>query len=266
MHETLRFLERYGYEVLFAFVLAEQMGLPIPAAPVLLAMGALAGIGRFSVASALAVGTAACLVSDFFWYELGRRRGRSVLSLLCRISLEPDSCVRQTELMFAKTGARSLLFAKFVPGLNTVAPPLAGIVGMNLARFLACDAGGSMVWVGTFLGLGYFLRNQLERTAQVALRMGSWLGVLLVGGLALYIVWKWIDRKRFLRRLRVARITPEELLAKIDSGEEVWIVDLRHAIDADGARLPGAIHLPPDELEARHQEIPRDRDVVLYCT
>lgn len=270
MNETIRFLERHGYALLFAFVFAEQMGLPIPALPVLLAMGALAGVGRFSPLLAVAVATLAALAADFFWYELGRRRGHPVLSLLCRISLEPDSCVRRTEVMFSNKGARALVFAKFVPGLSTVAPPLAGVVRMPLLRFLLLDAAGALLWVATFLGLGYAFRGELERIAAPALRMGGWLFVLLVGGLAAYIAWKYIERQRFLRKLRVARITPEELMGKITAGEPVVVVDLRHALEAsdgDGAvKLPGAIRLSPDEIELRHTEIPRDRDIILYCT
>ena len=259
---------RHGYAVLFAWVFAEQIGLPIPAIPILLAMGALAGSGRFSLPSALLVGVVASLASDIIWYELGRHRGHSVLNLLCRISLEPDSCVRRTENIYARHGARALLFAKFLPGLNTVAPPLAGMFRMRLGRFLLCDGAGALLWVGTFTGAGYLFSEQLERIATLALHLGTWLLVLLLGGLAAYIAWKYIQRRRFLRQLHIARITPEELKQKLEAGEEIVVVDLRHSLEFEGdtVKLPGALHLLPDELEHRHQEIPRDRDIVLYCT
>jgi len=268
MNETFQFLLRHGYAVLFGFVFAEQLGLPIPAIPVLLAMGALVGAGQFSLAIAIPVALLAALLSDVIWYQLGRHRGPSVLNLICRISLEPDSCVRRTENVFARHGARALLLAKFIPGLSTVAPPLAGIFRMRLPRFLVWDGAGTLLWVGAFVGTGYLFSAQLERIAAIALRLGTWLVAVLVGALAAYIGWKYVQRHRFIRKLRIARITPEELLAKLETGEEIVVVDLRHSLEfeADGASVPGALRFSPDELDRRHPEIPRDRDVVLYCT
>jgi len=266
--ETLRFLLRHGYSVVFVWVFAEQVGLPIPSAPILLGAGALAGQHQLSFAEALTLAVIASLLSDFIWYELGRRRGHAVLNLICRISLEPDSCVRRTEDLFTRNGARSLLFAKFVPGLGTVAPPLAGLFRMRPSRFLLWDLGGAFAWAGAFLGAGYIFSSQLERVARYSLRLGSGLVVLLVGSLAGYLTWKYIQRRRFIRSLRVARITPEELKEKLDAGEPLVVVDLRNSIEFEvgSEKVPGALHLDPREIEDRHVEIPRDRDVVLYCT
>lgn len=268
MDEGIQFLLRHGYSLLFLFVFAEQIGLPLPAVPILLAMGALAGTGQLSYPLALLLAVTASLLSDVIWYQLGRRRGASVLNLLCRISLEPDSCVRRTEDTFARHGARALLYAKFVPGLNTAAPPLAGLFQMRLSRFLAFDAVGALFWAGGFSALGLIFSDQLERVAAWAAQLGGWLVVVLAGGLAAYIAWKYIDRQRFIRKLRVARITPEELQRKLTAGENLMVVDLRHSLDfeATSATLPGAVHIAPEELEQRHLEIPRDRDVILYCT
>ena len=268
MNETIGFLVRHGYAVLFAWVFAEQVGLPLPAAPLLLAAGALAGTGRLALSVVIALPVVAALLSDVLWYELGRRRGVKVLQLLCRISLEPDSCVRRTENVFARHGARSLLVAKFIPGLNTAAPPLAGIFRMRLDRFLLFDALGSALWVGVFVGLGYVFSDQLERVADRALTLGTWLLVFLLGALGGYIAWKYVKRQRFLRELRIARITPEELKRKLDAGEDVVVVDLRHSLDfeAEPQTIPGAFRLEAAELEQMHEHIPRDRDVVLYCT
>src|SRR5713101_7854818 len=169
MHHFVDFLLHHGYSVLFAFVLAEQIGLPIPALPMLLAMGALAGAGRLSFAAALALAVAASVSADTIWYWMGRKRGYAVLNLLCRIALEPDSCVRQTENVFSRFGAGSLLFAKFVPGLSTAAPPLAGLFRMPLPRFLLADTAGAAIWVLTFSGVGYIFRAQLEEAAEYAL-------------------------------------------------------------------------------------------------
>lgn len=268
MNEAIEFLVRHGYVVLFLFVFAEQVGLPLPALPFLLAMGALAGAGEMNYGVALGIAVAASVASDVIWYVLGHTRGSSILNLLCRIALEPDSCIRRTEETFARHGALSLLYAKFVPGLNTAAPPLAGLFRMKLSRFLVFDALGAVVYLGALSLLGLVFSEQLERIAAVALRLGGWLVVLLVGGLVIYIAWKYVERQRFLRQLRVARIAPEELQRKLDAGEDVLIVDLRHSLDfeAEPVTLPGALHIPPDELERRHTAIPRDRDVILFCT
>ena len=268
MSETLDFILRHGYSVLFAWMAAEQLGLPIPAFPLLLAAGALAGSQRLSLALILLVSVVASLLADTLWYELGRRRGVPVLNFLCRISLEPDSCVRKTEQMFGRYGVRSLVVAKFIPGLSTAAPPLAGIFGMRLPRFLLFAAVGALLYAGTFAGIGYLFSAQLETMAGMAFRLGEWAVLLLGGALAAYVLTKFWQRRRFLRVLRVARITPEELKERLDRGEEIVIVDLRHALDVDSEphHIPGAIHLSPDDLDARHMEIPRDRDIVLYCT
>jgi membrane protein DedA with SNARE-associated domain len=268
MNHFVSFLLQHGYLVVFTFVLAEQIGLPIPATPVLLAMGALAGLGRLSYAAALAWAVVASLIADTLWYWLGRKRGYSVLSLLCRIALEPDSCVRRTENVFSRYGAGSLLFAKFVPGLSTAAPPLAGLFRMPLLKFGLADGAGAALWIAAFSGIGFVFREQLEDVAVYALGFGRWLGLILLGLLAVYVLWHVWQRQRFLRKLRVARITPDELLRKLDGGEDVMIVDLRSALDVEteGSKLPGALLMAPEELEQRHREIPRDRDIILYCT
>src|SRR3989442_231929 len=268
MSETLQFLVKHGFLLLFAWVFAEQIGLPLPSLPLLLAAGALAGTGRLKVTAVVGLPVVAAMISDVLWYELGRRRGVQVLQFLCRISLEPDSCVRRTESTFERQGAGSLVLAKFIPGLSTAAPPLAGIFGMRLDRFLLFDALGTLLWVGVFVGLGFACSNQLERVADRALTFGSWLLAILVGALAAYIGWKFVRRQRFLHALRIARITPEELKQKLDAGEDVVIVDLRHSLDfeAEPITIPGAHRLDAAELEEGSDVIPRDREVVLYCT
>jgi membrane protein DedA with SNARE-associated domain len=268
MHSLLEFLLHHGYAVLLAWVFAEQIGLPVPSVPILLAAGALAGSGRFNFAGSIFLSLFACLLADSSWYALGRVRGIKVLQLLCKISLEPDSCVRRTEGLFAKQGARSLVFAKFVPGLGTVAPPLAGIFHMRPSRFLLFDMFGALLWSSLYVGLGYIFSGEIERIAEHAFHLGSGLGVLVVGGLAAYIAYKFIARQRFLRELRIARITADELKQKIDAGEELVIVDLRHSLDfeADPQTIPGAFRMDAKDLEEKDDRLPRDRDVILYCT
>jgi len=264
----MSFLMRHGYAVLFGIVLLEQAGLPIPALPFLLAMGALVGAGRFNPAAAVLVVVAASLVSDLAWFEMGKRHGARMLAFLCRISLEPDSCVRRTEDVLAAGGGRALLFAKFVPGLSTAAPPVAGMLRMSLRRFVLWDVAGALIWATSLMAVGYVFSSQLERIAEAAATLGSRLVAALALALAGYLLFKYAQRRRFIRELAVARITPEELHRRMEAGEEIVVVDLRHSMEfeAEPATVPGALHLLPDELDARHGEIPRDREVVLYCT
>lgn len=268
MDDVFRFLVRHGYAMLFAWVAAEQIGFPVPAIPLLLAAGALAGAGKLNLGLVIGTAVLASILSDIAWYEVGRRKGMKVLNLLCRMSLEPDSCVRRTEDVFTRHGARSLLVAKFVPGLTTAAPPLAGIFRMRRSRFVFFDAAGAAIWAGAFAGIGWLFSDRLERLAVQAARLGTWVLVILLTSLAAYVLWKYIHRQRFLRRLRIARITPEELKRKLDAGEDVMIVDLRHSMDfeAESHVIPGAMRVSAEDLEGRHHEIPRDRDVILYCT
>ncbi len=268
MNHLFRFLVEHPYPVLCAWVLADQLGLPMPSIPLLLAAGALVGRRQMNVGMVMGLTTIAAVTADVIWFAIGRLRGAKVLQFLCRISLEPDSCVRRTETMFASRGARALLFAKFVPGLGTAAPPLAGMIGMKLRKFVVWDMAGAMLWAGGFIGLGLAFSRQLNRVGEYASRLGAGLVVLLAGGLALYIVWKYVQRRRFLRSLRIARISPEELKDKLDRGDDVTIVDLRHSLDfeADPSHIPGALRLSAENFEARHKEIPRDREIILYCT
>ena len=195
MDDAIRILLQYGYVVLFTVVLAEQVGLPIPAVPVLLGVGALAGAGRMSLVPALCIALFASLVPDIAWYELGRRRGGRILRLLCWISLEPDSCVRRAEDAFVKRGRAVLLFAKFFPGLSTVAPPLAGVVGISRRHFIALDSVAALGWAGTWIALGYAFSSALERILTDFTRFGNLALVVAVCGLALYIAVKFAQRQ-----------------------------------------------------------------------
>jgi membrane protein DedA with SNARE-associated domain len=265
LEQAADFLIRHGYAVLFGWVLLEQLGLPVPAAPLLIAAGALARAGKMNLTFAVALAFIAVILADLFWYSLGRYRGGRILKLLCRISLEPDSCVRRTENLFIRHGVRSLLVAKFIPGLNTAAPSLAGVFRMPVRRFLIFDSLGGFFWVVTITSLGLILSDQLER---IALRWGGWLVAVLAGSLAAYVLWKFIQRRRFIHRLRIARITPQELMDKLAAKESISIVDLRQPMDIEAfpQMIPGALRMAMEEIEERHGEIPRDRDVVLYCS
>lgn len=268
MHSTIEFLVHHGYAVLLIWVFAEQVGLPVPSMPLLLAAGTLAATGRLNFFASWSLCTLAAVFADSIWFQLGRTKGIRILHLLCKISLEPDSCVRRTEGLFSRQGSRSLLFAKFLPGLGTVAPPLAGIFRMKPHRFLWFDALGAMLWSGTFLALGYAFSGEIERVAAQAATLGGWLLVILVAGLAGYILWKFIARRRFLSELRISRITVDELKKRMDAGESLAIVDLRHSLDfeADPETIPGAFRMDAKEIEVKHDRLPRDREIILFCT
>jgi membrane protein DedA with SNARE-associated domain len=264
--QTLAFVEHHGYLLLFAWVLAEQSALPIPSAPLLLAAGALIRAGRLEVFSALACCAIAAMIADGFWFRLGRTRGWRILNLLCRVSLEPDSCVRQTESAFLKYGLRSLLVSKFVPGLNAIAAPLAGASKSPYGRFLIYDAAGAALWSGAYFALGYVFATQLEMLLAYTSTMGSGLLILFAVLLVLWIARKYVQRQLFLRQLKGDRITPEELQARLNAGEDLVIVDLRSRLSGDSAGIPGAMRLPFEDLTARSQEVPRDREIVLFCS
>jgi membrane protein DedA with SNARE-associated domain len=269
MNDTIQVLLQYGYVVLFTFVLAEQVGLPIPAVPVLLGVGALAGAGRMSLTPALCVALVASLAPDIVWYELGRRRGGRVLRLLCRISLEPDSCVRRAEDAFVKHGRGVLLIAKFFPGLSTVAPPLAGVVGISRRQFLLLDSAAALLWAGTWAAVGYLFSDALELVVSDSARLGNAVLVVAVAGLALYIAIKFAQRQLFLRSLRIARITVDDLRERLATGDgRLAVVDTRSSLELNVApyTIPGALWIAAEDIDRRHLEIPRDREIVVYCT
>jgi len=263
---TLDFVVRHGDALLFLWVLAEQAALPLPSAPLLLACGALAKDGRLTAHWIVFTGVAACLIADNVWFMLGRRRGAKVLRFICRVALEPDSCVRQTETAFLRYGIRSLLVAKFVPGLNAVSAPLAAISGVSFGRFVLFDTLGALIWISSFTGLGYIFSHELDKVGDYVARMGSWVAVLAVGLLAAWIGWKFVQRQRFLRKLAVARIAPEELRRMLEAGEKLVVVDVRSALESDADSVPGALRIPLEDLEARQGDIPRDRDIILFCS
>src|SRR5580658_5568584 len=190
--QLIHLVERHGYALLFFWVLAEQGALPVPSAPLLVAVGALIRTGSLHAPAAIACALAGALTADIVWLYFGRTRGKRVLRFICRVSLEPDSCVRQTENTFLKYGLNTLLIAKFVPGLNTVAAPLAGDSGVGVARFLALDSLGIAMWSGAYLGIGYLFSDQVEDALGYAQRLGSRVLILLAGVFAAWILRKFV--------------------------------------------------------------------------
>ncbi len=258
----------YGYLLLFVWVLGAQFGIPLPATPVLLAAGGLTAGGQISFPLALLAGLAACLTADSAWFLIGRKYGHHVLRILCKLSLEPTVCVRRTQDSFGRRRAVTLMTAKFIPGLALLAPPVAGQNGMKYGRFLVFDSIGATLWLGTLLTVGRFFGDLLRRDPSLLDWAGRFSGALLVLGIAGFLVGRVLRRRMVLKNLVASRLEPEELKKQLDAGEQVYIVDLRHPLELlpDPFTLPGALHFSPDSLARRHLEIPRDRDVVLFCT
>lgn len=268
MEQLVAYLIEYGPLVVFANVFLEQIGAPIPALPTLIVAGALVARERMELIPLLAAALLGSVLADVVWFLIGRWQGHRVLKTVCRISLSPDSCVRGTEALFERAGLPSLLFAKFIPGYNTVAPPLAGAMGASLGAFLVWDAFGSLLWIGSGVVLGVLFHKTVDRVIEYLETLGLWALAVLGIGLLLVVAFKWWQRWRTIKILRLARITAGELKALLDSGEPPVIVDVRtkNAHRYDPRRIPGALHMTLDEIGEKVADLPKEREIVLYCT
>ena len=258
----------HGYWIVLAVAFADQFGTPIPAIAILLTAGAVAGQGHLSFAGILASAWAGTVAGDAVLYQVGRWRGGPLMRRLCSFSLAPDTCVRKTESSFQRLGWKALVIAKFVPGLALFAAPVAGALRMPFAPFLAFDSIGSLFYNVVVIGLGFALHNQLDRVVGWFHALGRAAIPVVAGAIIAYWAWRIIEKRRVIRALRCRRLTPDALRNRLQSGDPVRILDLRTAIAYEATRqsLPGAIRLDPEELETRHADIPRDCDIVLYCT
>jgi membrane protein DedA with SNARE-associated domain len=268
VNELTGLVLEYGVGFVFLNVLFQQLGVPVPAVPTLLVAGALAADGKLPFGKLLAAVLVATVAADTVWFFLGRRYGQKILKTLCKMSLSPDSCVRQTEGLFDTYGLASLLFAKFVPGYSTVAPPLAGAARAPLHRFLLFTAGGALLWSGSALALGVLFHGAIEMALSTLTSLGGGALVLLGGAFLLYIAVKWMQRRRFYRVLRMARIRAADLRRLMDEGKAPVIVDVRsnNARARDPRRIPGAIVADILELDDKVSHLPTDQEIVLYCT
>jgi membrane protein DedA with SNARE-associated domain len=254
----------HPYLVLLTSGFLERVGAPLLFSPVLVAAGALAAGGhlRFDVAVWIALAT--CVIGDSLWYEIGRKKGDRVLSMLCRISLEPDSCVRRSKVFFEKGANRTLVFSKWLPGVSHVVPAVAGLSGIERQHFFAMNSAGSALWIVALMLAGYL---PVER-----MHVASAVGPILFEGslvvLAANVGVKYIQRRQFLKELYKSRITPEEVRQMLEASAKIVILDLRHPLDslADPRTLPGAIRVLPNEVTSRADMLPRDGEIILYCT
>jgi membrane protein DedA with SNARE-associated domain/rhodanese-related sulfurtransferase len=267
MELPLHILHVYGYAVLFAWVLTEQIGIPLPAAPVLLAAGALSAQHELNFWLVLLAALFACAIADSSWFFIGRRYGSRVVRLLCKFSLEPMVCVRKTENSLGGRRQLTIVFAKFVPGVATVMPPLAGRSSMRYSEFIALDGLGATMWITTLLVLGRLFGDALKRDPSLLDTAGRFSGALLVTGVVGFFLFRLWRRHRTLRRLAASRLDPEELKRHIDSGEPVYIIDLRHPLELaeDPFTLPGARSVAAEAIRKWAGDVPHDTDVVIFC-
>jgi membrane protein DedA with SNARE-associated domain/rhodanese-related sulfurtransferase len=267
-HQIIELIAQYGLLLVFFNVLVEQAGVPVPAVPTMIVAGALSANGKLPLAGVVLAALLACLLSDLLWYWAGRRFGSGVMRTICRISLSPDSCVKQSELRFQRWRGRVLLIAKFVPGLSTVAPPLVGAMGLRAGTFVLLDGLGSLLWVGVAVGLGYAFAAQIDDLLDAMASAGTVAFELLLVLLALYIAAKWWQRRRLLIALRMARISVDELNQSIADGQNPVVVDVRSqaARLLDTRIIPGALLADLDRVTQALQDIPPDRELVIYCS
>jgi membrane protein DedA with SNARE-associated domain/rhodanese-related sulfurtransferase len=262
----LDLLQYYGLAFVFVNVLALQAGLPVPAYPTLIVTGALAARGGYSLPALLGTAVAASLIADLSWYSLGRRVGGPVLRTLCRISLSPDSCVRQTEAIFTRWGAQSLMVAKFIPGFASVATAMAGVLRVPLWRFVPADAIGAALWSGVAIALGYIFRNAIDDVLAVLQELGKIGLVLIVLAFVAYVFWKWLQRKRFIRQLVMDRISVHEVRRLMDEGRMGMVIDVRSPMSQQvTGRIPGAVTVDPENLKYDLIAVEPQSEVVVYC-
>jgi len=269
MQVLLTLIEQYGLWLVFANVLALQAGLPVPAYPTLIVVGAMTARGGISVPQVIAVATIASLIADFAWYFAGGRYGRRVLRLMCRLSLSPDSCVRQTESIYERWGAPSLVFAKFVPGFAAVATSMAGMVRTRLWSFTLFDTLGALLWSGLAVALGWVFRDAVNDILAVFSAAGRWGLIVLIVALALFIAVKALQRYQLIRTLRMSRVGVDELNDLLARGDPPLVVDVRSRSSQKGGRIPGAIwidsHAFDESLRAGGLNERIGQDVIVYC-
>ena len=266
MNHLIMLLQQYGLGLVFVNVLALQAGLPVPAYPVLIVAGAYAAMGGSPLWQLVAVGVAAALVADTGWYLAGRRFGVSILRTLCRVSLSPDACVRQTETIFERFGPPSMLVAKFVPGFASVATAMAGAIRLRYALFVLFDAVGAALWVGFGVALGYLFRDAVGDAMNTLKSLGEAGLVLVIAGFAVWALVKWVRRRMFVKQLRMDRVSVDELRTLIDDNKVNAIVDVRSPLtQAATGRIPGARTVDMQKIRESFGGVPADGEVVVYC-
>jgi len=256
-----------GLLLVFVNILLQQLGVPIPAEPTLIVAGSLAARGLLPLHRLVGVAWLAVLVADSTWCWMGRRYGDKALRAVCKLTLSPDSCVRTTEQAFSRWGLKSLTVAKFIPGFPMVAPALAGAMRTKWSSFLFFDLVAAVLWSSLPIGAGLIFYRQVDQVTAALARLGGWAGIVLGIVLAAFVVWKWVQRRRFYRSLRMARISIDELKRLIDAGANPVLFDVRTETSRqrDPQRIPGAIVFDISQVDAVVAELSGEREVILYC-
>ncbi len=255
-----------SFWILAVNTLLHELGLPLPVMPTAFVMGARGVHGAGDLLLLIAAVAAGMVIGNSVWFAAGRHYGAGVLKFLCRFSLTADTCVSRTERVFGRWGWSSLVVGRFLPGVSLVAPPLAGALGMTWGKFLALTTAGAALYGLVVLGAGILLRNQIDWALQELRSLGWQTIAAVIVTLALYIAWRWW-RRRVARAPDVSRISMDELQALMAVGERPLFVDVRGqpTQQIDPRRIPDAIAISLDAIEARHDELPRDRKIVVYC-
>jgi membrane protein DedA with SNARE-associated domain/rhodanese-related sulfurtransferase len=268
MHDLIPLLIAHGALIVFAITLAARVGAPVPAAPLLVVAGGVGMAGQLSIVACVAASVVANVLGDAVWYQAGRWRGHRVMKLLCQISLSPDTCVRQSEGILSKWGGSSLIAAKFLPGISVVAAPMAGALGMTWRRFVAFAVAAALIWSLAFLAVGMIFSTQIEMVLAFMTEFGTIAAIVVVTALALMVTARYL-RRRWMRSERYApRVSVTELRELIRRGEAPIVIDVRSAIAVmqDTRRVPGAIAATLAELPTHAPALPRDREIILYCS
>lgn len=266
MEFLLNLLHQYGLFIVFLNVFLEQIGLPIPAYPTLLIAGAISVNSGNTLASLLLIAVIGTLLADIFWYFAGRRYGKRVMGKLCRISLSPDACVKQTESMYLKIGPAALLFCKFIPGFASISSALAGALSTRLFTFIVLDAIGAVLWTGSAILLGSVFSPSIDQLLLMLVEMGKWGGAVIAIAFIIFITKKWWERHRFLKSLRMARISVVSLNDLLESGARPVIIDTRSPKLIQDGWIPNARFVSTEKIESILAEISVNEDIILYCS
>jgi membrane protein DedA with SNARE-associated domain len=268
MEQMAGLLAQHGLALVFLNVLLTQGGVPLPAYPMLIVAGAFVAQGQIAPAPLILIAVVASLIGDMLWYAAGRRYGYRVLRTLCRIAIEPDTCVKQTENIFERWGAPSLMLAKYIPGFSTIAPPLAGTMRLAVPAFLAYSAVAALLWAGLAIALGAAFHSEVERALEWLESMGTGAVAVVSAAVLLYIGVKAVQRYLLIRFLRMVRIAAEELRELMAREPKPVVLDVRSATARrlDPRRLPGAIAVDIESPQVALAAVPRDREVIVYCS
>ncbi len=270
MHNLLNDISHHGYLLVFLIVFAEASGLPAPAALTLVAAGAASAAHILSMPAVLVAALVAMLLGDIFLFVLGRYTGWALLAFLCRVSMNPETCILRSAESFYKRGKLTLIFAKFIPGINTMAPPLAGSMKMRPAMFLQLDAVGASLYVLAYTILGYLSRDFLSRITMGVQNAGHIFAEVILAAIVIYIAYRIVQYHRYKVADVVPRVTVEELAERMTAhaGDDVILMDVRsHGYyDSGAARIAGSIRFEPNRLDEELKALPKDKDIFVYCT